>query len=61
MVALIKRWACVLLDDHVQGVFTTGFGFFLLGGVNFHLLNVIGIALNTFGGVWYSLIKFQSE
>eukprot|EP00983_Pelagomonas_calceolata_P032790 1027167-Pelagomonas_calceolata.AAC.9 len=34
--------------------------FVLLGGVPFSLLNVIGISLNTAGGIWYAQIKYSS-
>lgn len=36
----------------LQGVVATTLGFFLLGGVPVHLLNVAGIAINTAGGTW---------
>lgn len=31
----------------------TSLGFFLLGGVAVHGLNLTGIAINTLGGTWY--------
>ena len=37
----------------VQGVVSTLLGFFLLGGVEFHVMNVLGIAINAIGGTWY--------
>ena len=43
----------------VQGVVATLLGFFVLGGVEPHLVNVIGILLNTAGGVWYTVIKYR--
>ena len=39
----------------------TVLGFFVLGGVEFHALNVTGIGLNTTGGCWYSIIKYQER
>lgn len=45
----------------MQGVVATVLGFFLLGGVQFHPLNVTGIALNTVGGTWYTMIKYQQR
>lgn len=36
----------------VQGVVSTLLGFFLLGGVEFHAMNVLGIAINAMGGTW---------
>ncbi len=44
-----------------QGVVATVLGFFLLGGVKFHLLNVSGICLNTAGGTWYTFIKYRQR
>jgi hypothetical protein len=42
-------------------VAATFLGFFLLGGIQFHILNVLGITLNMAGGVWYSIIKYNSK
>lgn len=36
----------------VQGVVSTLLGFFLLGGVEFHAINVLGIVINAIGGTW---------
>ena len=36
-------------------------GFVLLGGVEVHALNVTGLAINTFGGVWYSYAKYKQK
>ena len=36
-------------------------GFFLLGGVQIHALNVTGLVINTAGGVWYSLAKYNQK
>lgn len=36
-------------------------GFVLLGGVQVHALNVTGLVINTAGGVWYSLAKYQQK
>ncbi|KAK9824238.1 hypothetical protein WJX72_008863 [[Myrmecia] bisecta] len=45
----------------LKGAVATLLGFFLLGGVKFHVLNVLGIAINTGGGAWYTLIKYQQR
>lgn len=44
-----------------KGVLATGLGFFLLGGVEAHVLNVTGILVNMAGGAWYSVIKFRQK
>lgn len=36
-------------------------GFFLLGGVQVHALNVSGLVINTSGGIWYSYAKYQQK
>ena len=36
----------------MQGAVATVLGFFFLGGVKFHPLNVLGIAINMLGGGW---------
>jgi len=36
-------------------------GLFLLGGVEITPLNLFGFILNTFGGFWYSIIKYQEK
>ena len=36
----------------MQGVLSTLLGFFLLGGVEFHVMNVLGITINAIGGTW---------
>jgi len=36
-------------------------GFFLLGGVQVHALNVTGLVINSAGGVWYSFAKYQQK
>jgi solute carrier family 35 protein len=36
-------------------------GFVLLGGVEVHTLNVTGLVINTFGGVWYSYAKYMQK
>jgi len=43
----------------LKGVVATFLGFFLLGGVRFHWVNVVGVALNTAGGVWYTTLCFS--
>lgn len=45
----------------LKGVLVTVLGFFLLGGVEFHPLNVLGIGLNTIGGVCYAAIKYRQK
>ncbi|KAK9797084.1 hypothetical protein WJX73_006121 [Symbiochloris irregularis] len=45
----------------LKGVVATTLGFFLLGGVPVHLLNVAGIAINTTGGTWYTAIKYRKR
>jgi solute carrier family 35 protein len=36
-------------------------GFVVLGGVKVHALNVTGLVINTFGGVWYSYAKYTQK
>ncbi|KXZ42614.1 hypothetical protein GPECTOR_130g575 [Gonium pectorale] len=57
---------CLFLCTHLNSALTTSIvgvlkgavssvlGFFLLGGVKFHALNVTGICMNFMGGAWYS-------
>lgn len=45
----------------LKGVGSTTLGFFTLGGVEVHALNVTGLAINTAGGVWYSYAKYQQK
>ncbi|KAL6578575.1 UDP-galactose/UDP-glucose transporter 7 [Orobanche minor] len=45
----------------LKGVGSTTLGFFLLGGVEVHALNVTGLVINTAGGVWYSFAKYQQK
>jgi hypothetical protein len=45
----------------LQGVVATVLGFFLLGGVRFNPLNVVGISVNTAGGTWYTVIKYRQR
>eukprot|EP00192_Tetraselmis_astigmatica_P013005 CAMPEP_0117661564 /NCGR_PEP_ID=MMETSP0804-20121206/7604_1 /TAXON_ID=1074897 /ORGANISM="Tetraselmis astigmatica, Strain CCMP880" /LENGTH=385 /DNA_ID=CAMNT_0005468439 /DNA_START=1318 /DNA_END=2475 /DNA_ORIENTATION=- len=45
----------------MKGVLTTALGFFLLGGVPVTAVNTLGIALNTAGGVSYSILKFRER
>ncbi|GAB4833085.1 UDP-galactose/UDP-glucose transporter 7 [Ancistrocladus abbreviatus] len=45
----------------LKGVGSTTLGFFLLGGVEVHALNVTGLAINTAGGVWYSYTKYHEK
>lgn len=45
----------------LQGVAATGLGFVFFGGVRTGLLNLIGITMNTAGGVWYTLVKYRQQ
>ncbi|KAJ7563382.1 hypothetical protein O6H91_03G108000 [Diphasiastrum complanatum] len=45
----------------LKGVGSTLFGFVLLGGVEVHALNVTGLIINTFGGIWYSVAKYYQK
>ncbi|OMO90598.1 hypothetical protein COLO4_19013 [Corchorus olitorius] len=45
----------------LKGVVSTTLGFVLLGGVQVHGLNVTGLVINTAGGVWYSIAKYQQK
>ncbi|XP_050219791.1 UDP-galactose/UDP-glucose transporter 7 [Mercurialis annua] len=45
----------------LKGVGSTTLGFVLLGGVQVHGLNVLGLVINTSGGVWYSYAKYQQK
>lgn len=45
----------------LKGVGSTTLGFVLLGGVQVHGLNVIGLVINTAGGVWYSYAKYKQK
>lgn len=45
----------------LKGVLSTVLGFFLLGGVKFNLLNVLGISMNTVGGVMYTIVKYKRK
>ncbi|KAK6927708.1 Sugar phosphate transporter domain [Dillenia turbinata] len=45
----------------LKGVGSTTLGFFVLGGVEAHVLNVTGLIVNTAGGIWYSYAKYQQK
>lgn len=45
----------------LKGVGSTTLGFVVLGGVQVHALNVMGLVINTAGGVWYSYAKYQQK
>ena len=45
----------------IKGVLSTALGFVLLGGVRTNATNLIGIFLNTIGGVWYTRIKYLEK
>jgi len=41
--------------------FLTLLGLFLLGGVEVNAVNLLGLALNSLGGIYYSYIKFEES
>ncbi|KAG2500946.1 hypothetical protein HYH03_000770 [Edaphochlamys debaryana] len=43
----------------LKGVVSSVLGFFLLGGVKFHAVNVAGIVMNCAGGAWYSAVQYM--
>jgi len=45
----------------LKGVASTALGFVLLGGVKFSLWHVVGITLNSVGGVMYSYVTFHER
>lgn len=45
----------------LKGVVSSVLGFFLLGGVKFHIVNVAGIVMNMLGGVWYSVVEYRKR
>lgn len=45
----------------MKGVLATILGFFVFGGVAFHPLNVLGIAMNMSGGIWYTAVKYNQR
>lgn len=45
----------------MQGVAATSLGFVVFGGVKAGLLNVTGIGVNTVGGVWYGIAKYEGK
>jgi hypothetical protein len=44
----------------LRGVVTIILGFFL-DTVKFHVLNVLGLFMNTLGGVWYTWLKYLEK
>lgn len=44
-----------------KSVLQTIIGFFTFGGVRFHPLNIIGLLLNTTGGILYSYVKYNES
>lgn len=44
-----------------KSVLQTIIGFFTFGGVRFHPLNIIGLLLNTTGGILYSYVKYYES
>lgn len=45
----------------LKGVGTTTLGFLVLGGVKVHALNITGLVINTAGGIWYSIAKYNQK
>jgi len=45
----------------VKNCLQTVLGFFLLGGVAFHALNVVGLVMNSVGGILYIYVKTQQN
>lgn len=45
----------------LRSVLGTVLGFFLLGGVKATVFIIVGTAMNTAGGVWYTALKFRSK
>ncbi|EFJ44434.1 hypothetical protein VOLCADRAFT_64922, partial [Volvox carteri f. nagariensis] len=43
----------------LKGAVSSVLGFFLLGGVKFHIVNVAGITMNMVGGIWYSAVQYM--
>ncbi len=44
-----------------KSILQTVIGFFTFGGVKFHPLNILGLALNTLGGCIYSYVKYNES
>lgn len=44
-----------------KSVLQTIIGFFTFGGVRFHPVNIIGLFLNTCGGILYSYVKYRES
>merc|ERR1719228_827845 len=44
-----------------KSVLQTIIGFFTFGGVRFHPINIIGLFLNTCGGILYSYVKYHES
>eukprot|EP00736_Rhodelphis_marinus_P000435 Rmarinus@m.18017 len=45
----------------VKSAVTTFLGYFLLGGVPFSFINLIGVIMNVCGGCWYSLLQYRAK
>eukprot|EP00249_Psilotum_nudum_P018269 c26722_g1_i1 orf=769-1857(-) len=45
----------------MKGLFSSVIGFFVLGGVKVTVLVVIGVSMNTFGGIWYAAVKYDQN
>lgn len=44
----------------LRGVVTIVLGFFV-DTVKFHVLNILGLTMNTLGGVWYTWLKYLEK
>ncbi|KAJ7537820.1 hypothetical protein O6H91_11G023300 [Diphasiastrum complanatum] len=45
----------------MKGVVSSVLGFFILGGLKVTPLVVAGISMNTFGGIWYAVLKYYER
>lgn len=45
----------------MKGLVSSVLGFFVLGGVKVTVLVVLGVSMNTFGGVWYAVVKYHQK
>mmetsp|Transcript_12495 Transcript_12495/g.20372 ORF Transcript_12495/g.20372 Transcript_12495/m.20372 type:complete len:331 (-) Transcript_12495:465-1457(-) len=43
---------------HLKNILTTVLGLFAFGDVPLNTLNVIGLAISTYGGTWYAYLKY---
>eukprot|EP00897_Mesotaenium_endlicherianum_P000744 jgi/Mesen1/10670/ME000009S10461 len=49
------------LTTTIVGVLKGTLGFFILGGVEVRAMNVLGLVINSCGGVWYSIAKYRQK